>query len=64
MTTKEALANIYNKVNFLNDTYTLTEVIFWRDKATMDCKYSCTLLDSNKNSVVRAPIERVDLING
>ena len=61
MTNKTALANIFSKVKFRDSEYILLEVIYWRDRVTKECRYSCTLLDKNGNSSVRADIEKVEL---
>lgn len=62
MKLSEVKFNMHKNVLYDGSVYYLQSCVMWLDEIKREFKYSLTLIDKNKNSVINAPIEKVKVI--
>ena len=62
MLLSEVKKNMHRDVLYDNSVYWLQSCILWLDENANEFKYSLVLIDKNHNSVINAPIEKVEVI--
>lgn len=55
--------NMHKSVIYDGSVYYFQSCVLWLDEVNREFKYSLILVDKNKNSVIHAPIEKVEVMS-